>query len=120
MKVMITIIGLLIVLAGVLPFLGQDALNVLPPTIPTKGVGYSIIVIVIGVIGLLYGFINKMIMGVERIVTITIGLLTIFGGILPFISALVPKFIPTSGPLYSGIIIIVGLIGVVYGVKGLG
>jgi len=119
MKVMILIIGVLIVLAGVLPFLGEDALNVLPSSIPTKGIGYSLIVVFVGVIGLLYGFINKMIMGVERLVTITIAFLTITGGILPFISSIVPSAVPTSGVFYSGLIIIVGLIGVVYGVMGL-
>lgn len=120
MKIMITIIGLLIVLAGVLPFLGEEGLKVLPSTIPTTGTGYSIIVIVIGAAGLLYGFINKMIMGIERVVTVTVALLTVLGGILPLISSAVPNFIPTTGPLYYGFIIIVGLVGVVYGVMGLG
>lgn len=120
MKIMITILSLLIVIAGILPFLGQDGLKALPSSIPTSGKSYSIIVIVIGVAGLLYGFINKMIMGTERFVTITIALLTVLGGLLPFISFIVPKFIPTTGPVYYGFIIIIGLVGLVYGVMGLG
>tara|TARA_Y100000310_G_C20511594_1_gene729157 strand:- start:575 stop:937 length:363 start_codon:yes stop_codon:yes gene_type:complete len=120
MKVMITVLGLLIILAGAIPFLGADSLNVLPGSIPSSGMNYAIIIIVIGALGLVYGFINKMIMGAERIITIIIGLLTVLGGILPLISELVPAFIPTSGPVYSGIIIIVGLIGFVYGVMGMG
>ena len=120
MKVMITILGLLIVFAGAIPFLGADSLNVLPESIPSSGMGYSILIMVIGAVGLVYGIINKMIMGAERVITIIIGLLTALGGVLPLISEFVPAFIPTTGPIYSGIIIIVGLIGFVYGVMGTG
>lgn len=120
MKIMITILSILILLAGVLPFLGVEGINIIPNTIPTKGMGYSTIVIIIGVIGVAYGFLNKMVMGFERFVTIAIGLLTVLGGILPVLSSSIPDFIPTAGPLYYGLIIILGLVGLVYGVMSLG
>lgn len=120
MKIMITILGILILAAGILPFIGSGGLGVLPESIPTSGAGYSLIIIVVGAIGLIYGIKNKMIMGAERFVTVTVALLTLLGGILPFISSLVPGFIPTSGLAYSGIIIVLGLIGFVYGVMALG
>ena len=118
MKIMITLIGILIVLAGVLPFLSN--FGILPSAIPVEKPGYQFIIIVIGIIGLAYGFLNKMLFGAEKFVTIAIALLTILGGILPFIQNFVPAIIPTSGLLYSGMIIIVGVIGVIYGFIAMG
>ena len=118
MKIMITVIGILITLAGILPFL--KSFGLLPEAVPTVGAKYSILVIVVGAVGLVYGIINKMIMGIERVATIVIAALTILGGILPLIGSLVPSFIPTSGPFYSLIIIIIGVIGIIYGMMALG
>lgn len=117
MKIMITILSLLILFAGLLPFLQR--IHLLPEKIPTSGVYYSALIIIIGAIGLVYGIINKMLMGFERTVTIIITILTILGGIIPLISSIVPKFIPTSGPFYSLIIIIIGIIGLIYGILAL-
>lgn len=118
MKIMIIILGVLIVLAGILPFL--RSMGILPEAIPTAGVNYSILITVVGIIGLVYGLINKMIMGGERIVVIIIAALTILGGILPFIASVIPNSIPTSGPFYSLIIIVIGAVGIAYGVMALG
>jgi len=120
MKIMITIISLIIILAGILPFLGENGLGVLSPSIPIKGVGYSIMIICIGVFGLIYAFVNRLLMGPERFVTIILTLLTIMGGILPFMSGFINIPIPTSGPLYAGFIILIGLIGLVYGIMAIG
>jgi len=117
MKIMIVIIGILIILAGILPFLSN--FNVLPASVLQKP-GYQFIIIAIGIIGLLYGFMNSMLFGTEKFVTISIGLLTILGGILPFIQNYVPAIIPTTGPLYSGLIIVIGVIGIIYGFIALG
>jgi len=117
MKIMIVIIGILIILAGILPFLSN--FNVLPASVLVSP-GYQFIIISVGIIGLLYGFMNSMLFGTEKFVTISIGLLTILGGILPFIQNFVPALIPTSGPLYSGLIIIIGVIGIIYGFMALG
>ncbi len=120
MKIMITILGFLIVLAGVVPFLGDSGLKIIPEGIPTSGTLYYGIIIVIGAIGIIYGFFNHMLLGVEKFVTIIVGLMTVFGGVMPFIASFLPETIPTSGPLHSGIIVVIGLIGIIYGMISVG
>ena len=116
MKIMITVLGILIILAGILPFL----FGILPASIPIQKPAYQFIIIAIGILGLLYGVMNSMLFGSEKFVTIAIALLTILGGILPFIQNFVPAVIPTSGPVYSLIIVVIGLIGIIYGFMALG
>jgi hypothetical protein len=118
MKIMITLLGILIILAGVLPFLNN--FGILPSFIPTSKPGYQFIIIAVGIIGLIYGLMNSLVFGTEKFVTIAIGLLTILGGILPFIQNFLPAVIPTSGILYSGLIIVIGIIGIIYGFIALG
>ena len=118
MKIMIVILGILIILAGVLPFLSN--FGILPSSIPVQKPGYQFIIVAVGIICLLYGAMNSMLFGTEKFVTITIGLLTILGGILPFIQNFVPAAIPTSGPVYSIIIIVIGIVGIIYGFVALG
>ena len=118
MKIMITILGVLIILAGILPFLNN--FGILPSFIPTSKPGYQFIIIAVGIIGLIYGLMNSLVFGTEKFVTIAIGLLTILGGILPFIQNFLPAVIPTSGILYSGLIIVIGIIGIIYGFIALG
>ena len=118
MKIMITILGVLIILAGILPFLNN--FGALPSFIPTSKPGYQFIIIAVGIIGLIYGLMNSLVFGTEKFVTIAIGLLTILGGILPFIQNFLPAVIPTSGILYSGLIIVIGIIGIIYGFIALG
>jgi len=118
MKIMITVLGVLIILAGVLPFLSN--FGILPSSIPIEKPGYQFIIIAVGILGLLYGVLNSMLFGFEKFVTIAIGILTILGGILPFIQNYLPAIIPTTGPLYSGIIIVIGIIGLIYGFIALG
>lgn len=118
MKIMISILGVLIILAGVLPFLSN--LGILPASIPTSKPGYQVIIISIGIIGLVYGVFNSLLFGFEKFVTIAIALLMILVGILPFIQNYIPEIIPTAGPIYSGIIIVIGVIGMIYGFFALG
>ena len=118
MKIMITVLGVLIILAGILPFL--DGFGFIPSIIPTTQPGYQFVIIAVGIVGLIYGFLNSLLFGFERFVTIIIGLLTVLGGILPFLQNFLPTFIPTTGPLYSGVIIVVGVIGLIYGFIALG
>ena len=120
MKIMITIISLLIVLAGIIPFLGEEGMGVLPSSIPSSGVGYSIVVICVGVFGFAYAVISRMLMGPEKFAAIVEALLTIGGGILPFISEFVSLPLPTSGPLYAGMIIFIGAVGLIYGIMAIG
>ena len=113
MKIMITVLGILIILAGILPFLSN--FGILPAAIPVQKPGYQFIIIAVGIIGLLYGVMNSMLFSTEKFVTIALAALTVLGGILPFIQNFVPAIIPTSGILYSGLIIVIGVVGVIYG-----
>ncbi|MDO8556187.1 MAG: hypothetical protein Q7R96_03370 [Nanoarchaeota archaeon] len=57
MKFVIVLLGLLTILGGILPWLKDN--NYLPDFmqgIPTAGTGYQAIIIVLGVIGILYGW----------------------------------------------------------------
>ncbi len=117
---MIVILSLLILLAGILPFLGEEGLGLLPASIPTSGLAYSVIVILIGAVGIVYGLANKMVMGLEKMVTVTIGLLTILGGVWPFIKESLIPAIPTTGPAYSIVLVLIGIVGLVYGFAHLG
>jgi hypothetical protein len=120
MKVMMVFLSILIILAGILPFIGKDGLGIVPAAVPTTAPGYSFIIIAVGFIALIYGVMNKMMIGTEKFVTFSIGLVTILGGLLPFIKSFVPIAIPTAGPLYSGIIILIGAIGLIYGASTIG
>ena len=111
---MVALVGILTVLAGVLPFL--SGLNFIPAAY-TSGMIYSMIIIVIGVLGLIYGFVSNMLMGAQKALMILFAVLTILGGILPLIKGFVSIPIPTSGPIYSVIIIVIGAIAMVYGFK---
>ena len=120
MKVQMILISILIILAGILPFLGQSGLKFLPAAIPTAAPGYSFIIIAVGFISLIYGVLNKHIFGTEKVVLFLVGLMTILGGLLPFSKSFIQLPIPTSGPLYSGIIILIGVAGLIYGMSKIG
>ncbi|MEK6876328.1 MAG: hypothetical protein AABX34_04790 [Nanoarchaeota archaeon] len=116
MKIMITALGILITLAGILPMLS----NFLPSFIPTTSPGYQFLIIAIGILGLLYASFNSMLFGTEKFVTMALAALTILGGILPFLQNFISAAIPTSGILYSGMIILIGIAGIIYGFMALG
>jgi len=118
MRLMITFLGVLIILAGIIPLLAS--LGITLSFLPSESPGYQFIIIAVGIIGLLYGVLNSLLFGFEKFVTIAIGLLTILGGILPFIQNFVPAFLPTTGVAYSLIIIGIGFAGLVYGFVALG
>ena len=113
-QIVITLIGLITILAGILPFVGS--LAGLPMGL-ISGIGYSLIISVIGILGLLYGFTSMSLIGATKFVMVCLGLLTLLGGIVPFISSFLPEVVPTTGPLYSGAIILIGVIGFAYGAK---
>lgn len=116
MKLMITILGVVILLAGILPL----ASSFLPSFIPTTSPGYQFLIIAIGILGLLYAAFNSMLLGTEKFVTMALAALTILGGILPFIQNIIPLGLPTTGILYSGSIIILGIAGIAYGFSAMG
>jgi len=117
MKTMIVIIGILTILAGILPFL--DGFGILPAGVPSSGPFYSGMIILIGVIGFLYANKTFGLWASQKFVVSVLAILTIFGGIIPFINSmnLLPSYVPSSGPLYSGLIILIGIIAVIYGKK---
>jgi len=106
----------MIVLAGALPFLTSVGVS----TVPTDGPVYSFIIIAIGVTGLIYAFMNVTMMGFSKFVTASIALMTILGGLIPFITSFLPSTIPTVFPIYNLMIILVGAIGIVYGLISVG
>lgn len=113
MKIMITFLSLLIIFAGIIPFFGDKSF------IPNKGTGYSIVLIVLGILVIIFGIINQLLMGVEKIFIVLQGLLVIGAAVLRFIPALLPS-IPRDGVIFDGIIILIGFIGFFYGVIGMG
>lgn len=117
MKVQMVFISILIILAGILPFLGQT--DIIPSSFTTAP-GYLFVIITVGFISLIYGVMSKMIFGTEKFVLVVVGLITILGGLLPFIQNFIPIAVPTSGPLYSGIIILIGVVGFIYGASNIG
>lgn len=55
-----------------------------------------------------------------KLMIVFVGVLTVLGGLLPFIASYLPNplnTIPTSGPVYQGIIVVIGLIAIIYGLK---
>ncbi len=118
MRIMISVLGILIILAGILPLLGS--FGIMPNSAITKAPGYQFIIITVGILGLIYGLLNSLLFGFEKFVTISIAALTVLGGILPFLQNFLPVFIPLTGPLYSGLIIVIGIIGLIYGFIALG
>ena len=113
MRIMIVFIGLLTILAGVLPFF--DGFGVVPSSWPV----YSGIIILIGVIAFWYAVKTFGLWGSQKFITAVLALLIIFGGLIPFLvsTKFIPSTVPSSGPVYSGIIILIGVIAVIYGKK---
>lgn len=118
MKIMITSIGVLILLAGILPLIASFA--ALPFFLPTTNPGYQFLIIAIGIFALIYAAFNSYLFGTEKFVTMIIAILTILGGILPFIQNFISLGMPISGIFYSGIIVLIGIVGIIYGFMALG
>jgi len=106
----------MIVLAGALPFLSSIGVK----TVPTEGPIYSFIIIAIGAGALIYAFMNVTMMGFSKFVTASIALMTIMGGLIPFIASFLPSTIPTVFPIYNLMIVLIGAIGIVYGMISVG
>lgn len=118
MKIMITFLGVLTILAGILPLLGS--VGIMSNIAITKAPGYYFVITAIGIIGLLYGMFNSLLFGFEKFATISLGILTLLGGMLPFLQNFMNLPIPVSGLVYSIIIILIGILGMIYGFVALG
>jgi len=115
MKIIIVFIGMLTILAGVLPFFNGFGM------VPFSGPVYSGMIILIGFIALWYAVKTFGLWASQKFIVSVLALLIILGGIVPFLVSmkLIPSTVPSSGPVYSGIIILIGIIAVLYGAKQL-
>ena len=55
-----------------------------------------------------------------RMMMVFIGVLVVLGGLLPLLKNYLTgalAFIPIEGPVYQGVIILIGLVAIVYGIK---
>ncbi|MFC1697436.1 hypothetical protein ACFL1H_03830 [Nanoarchaeota archaeon] len=119
MKIGMSIIGLLVIIAGVLPLLtGVIAL----PDFLVGGTIHSGVITLIGVVGLIYGFTSMDLMDfAQKFIMIILALLTIVAGVLPFIYNLLPNSLSflqyiMAAPYAQIFIIAVGAGTLIYGV----
>ncbi|RLE38605.1 hypothetical protein DRJ17_03410 [Candidatus Woesearchaeota archaeon] len=113
-KLAMTLIGLLVILAGILPLLARYVVAI-PVTI-VSGIPYTAIVVGIGMLGMIYGFVSYDLFGFQKFVMVILALMTIFGGVLPLITNFLPVLsILTQAMIYPIVIIIVGLLTFIYG-----
>ena len=110
---MISFLSLLILIAGLLPFFGDKF------PIPNKGIGYSIVLIVLGILIVIFGIINNLLLGLEKFIIIIEGILVVCIGILPFLPNFL-NFLPREGILYNGAVMLLGILGLIYGLIGMG
>ncbi len=111
---MIAFLGVLIVFAGVLPFLISFGIEV--PFI--TGDMHLYMIIVIGIIAIIYDLKSMSLMGGTKVITFLIGALTIASGVLPLLDKMEIYTLPfdfLSSAVYSGIVIVIGSIALIYG-----
>ena len=77
------------------------------------------VLIITGIIVMLAAIMNSLLMGLEKFFLVMQGGLIIFIAVLQFFPSLLP-FLPREGILYAGMVIAVGVIGILYGLLGMG
>ncbi len=102
----------LIVFLGIIHFLDTFPL-------PNKGAGYSIVLISFAILVIISSFLNNLLIGIEKFFLVIQGLAILGIATLPLLPNIL-TFMPREGPIYAGMIIIVGAIGIVYGFMGVG
>lgn len=110
MKIMISLLSFVIVFFGFMHFFNGFFL-------PTKGDGYSISLVILGIIVIAMSIINKLLLGLERFFLIIQGILLICVGLLVFFPAMLP-LVPREGIAYAGIVLAIGAAGLAYGLMG--
>jgi hypothetical protein len=115
MKIKIMFIGLMTLLAGVLPLLAH--FKILPPQFMLSNTIYAAIIIAVGVFGIVLDFLGYDLFGAQKFVIFLVGLLTIAGGLYPLLVDinLIPAFIPFGNIAYSAVVIVIGLGTLAYG-----
>ncbi|RME52902.1 hypothetical protein D6783_03380 [Candidatus Woesearchaeota archaeon] len=114
MKVMITFFGVVTLLAGVVPFI----LGFLPEQYRMflQGYFYIGLVVVIGLGGIGYAF-SQGLFGMAKGLMFLYSVLVIIGGLLPLLGRFVSLPFPVEGVVQAGIIILLGVVGTVWGLK---
>ncbi len=115
MRMILSTIGLLIVLAGIIPLLNALKINILPAVF-TNSYVYMGIIVLVGIIGMIYVAASMMLMPEQKAIFGFLALLTIIGGVLPLLA----KFLPAiaflaSGIIHSVVIIVIGAVAIIYG-----
>ena len=113
MKIMVSFLSALIAFIGIIPLFGENFF------IPNSGVGYSIVLMALGILVIIAAIINGLLMMLEKAFLIFQGVLLVIVAILPLLPEAF-SFLPTQGMVYSIIIIIIGGIGLIYGLIGMG
>ncbi|MBR9699358.1 hypothetical protein GOV09_02790 [Candidatus Woesearchaeota archaeon] len=111
MKIMVTLLSAIIIIAGLFPILGENS------PFPLVGNAYYIALAIVGLVVIIMGIQNKLLMAFEKFFLVLQGIIVLGLALLPFFPALFST-LPRTGVLYAGIIIIVGAIGLLYGLKG--
>jgi len=116
MRFILSTIGLLTVLAGVIPLLNALKLGFLP-TILTNTYVYMGIIVLVGIIGMIYVASSMMLMPEQKVIFGFLALLTIIGGVLPLLARFLPALtFLSSGIIHSIVIIAIGIIAIIYGI----
>ena len=77
------------------------------------------VLIIAGIIIMLAALMNSLLMGIEKFFMVSQGILLIGVALLQFIPSLL-TFLPREGFLYAGMVIVIGAIGLLYGLMGMG
>jgi hypothetical protein len=115
MRMILSTIGLLTVLAGIIPLLTALKIKILP-SILTNSYVYMGIIVLIGIIGLIYVGASMMLMPEQKAIFGFLAALTIIGGVLPLLAKFLPKLLfLSSGMIHSIVVIALGVIAIIYG-----
>lgn len=107
MRIITVIMSALLVAVGILPVFSAQLPFLSGPL-------YYVIVLGVGIIGLIATFMNVTMMGVSKVIASVIFAIPALAGLLSLIKF---PLMPT-GIIYSAIIIIAGIVGIIFGVKG--
>ncbi|MDO8480601.1 MAG: hypothetical protein Q7S65_02160 [Nanoarchaeota archaeon] len=111
MKIMISLLSAVVVFLGVAPLVHLKF-------IPSGGIGYSVVLALLGVLIVVAGFVNNLLVGLEKFVVIMQGALVLLLGLLRWLPTFL-AFIPREGTLFPIVVIVVGGLGLVYGLFGM-
>ena len=112
MKIMITFLSAIVIFLGIIPFFSTFF-------IPNKGVGYSVVLIIVGLVILIAAIANSFLVGLEKAFLSLEGILVALVGFKALFPSLM-VFLPATGLILPTIIIVIGAAFFIYGVIGMG